>query len=292
MKRGNNMNKRRLRIIAVPLLCWLIAISALQGMGRNQDKDNAHNEHTKQEVAQLADRLRQSVERFAGFFDPALAKSPVGGTSEEASLNERARNLKQTLKDLSEQLNIAKKYEDVDPQVADVLAQAETIDGAFRSIRLSAEADHIWDGVRADLNRLADIYHFRLLSWGPSYFEETRARVDTLIHNLEKSSDRFEKVFDKALDKSSIDETKTEGSLEDLMDDIEDELDRLRSDFDKTRLYQDTRPRVVRILALAERLNQLIKSIELNPGAEIEWKTFYTSLNQLTEIYYLRPLTA
>ncbi|MBL8148429.1 MAG: hypothetical protein JNN15_00700, partial [Blastocatellia bacterium] len=63
----------------------------------------------------------------------------------------------------------------------------------------------------------------------------TKADVERVIRRAEDQSDRFQKVLDRALDRSSLDGSNLEDRLNDQAKRLERALDDLRDDFDRAR---------------------------------------------------------
>lgn len=128
--------------------------------------------------------------------------------------------------------------------------------------------------------------------YGRSYRSRlyTKADVDRVIRRVENQSDRFVNSFDRSLDNSRLDGTAREDNLNQRARDLERDLDTLRSEFDRTDRYQDTRAQVERALHTAEGINGVMKRRRLGRNTERLWTQVRVELNALAYVYNLRQL--
>ena len=127
---------------------------------------------------------------------------------------------------------------------------------------------------------------------GPRGRIYTRAEVNELIKTAEDRSDRFMKLFDKALDKSVLDGTQREDRLNDRVKDFEKALDKLRKEFDKRESYIDSKPQMQDVLTIARDINAVMLRRNLRADVEEEWAALRRELNVLASVYYLPGLRA
>ena len=125
---------------------------------------------------------------------------------------------------------------------------------------------------------------------GPRGRVYTRAEVNDLIKVAEDRSDRFMKLFDKALDKSALDGTKREDHLNERAKDFEKAMDKLRKEFDKTESYMQTKPEMQNVLSIAREINAVMLRRSLRADVEEEWFALRRELNVLASVYYLNGL--
>ena len=127
---------------------------------------------------------------------------------------------------------------------------------------------------------------------GPRGRVYTKAEVNELIKIAEDRSDRFIKMFDKALDKSGIDGTEREDRMNERAKDFETAMDHLRKEFDKRESYIDTKPQMRVVLNVAREINEVMLRRSLRSDVEQEWVVLRRELNVLASVYYLTGLRA
>jgi hypothetical protein len=125
---------------------------------------------------------------------------------------------------------------------------------------------------------------------GPRGRVYTRAEVNDLIKVAEDRSDRFMKLFDKALDKSALDGSQREDNLNERAKDFEKAMDKLRKEFDKTESYLQTKPEMQNVLSIARDINAVMLRRNLRADVEEEWVALRRELNVLASVYYLNGL--
>jgi hypothetical protein len=122
---------------------------------------------------------------------------------------------------------------------------------------------------------------------GPRGRAYTRAEVNELIKTSEDRSDRFVKLFDKAIDKSALDGTEREDQINQRCKDLEKAMDKLRSEFDRKESYLETKPEMTAVLRVATDINAVMIRRRLRADAESEWLLLRRQLNILASVYYL-----
>ena len=115
----------------------------------------------------------------------------------------------------------------------------------------------------------------------------TKDHVNQIIKRVEERSDRFVKLFDKALDRSRLDDTEREDQLNKLARDLEKGLDDLRSEFDRKENYAETRPEVRRCLDIATDINVAMRNRRMGGETERQWALLRNELNTLADVYGL-----
>ncbi|MBA3440629.1 MAG: hypothetical protein H0T92_12235 [Pyrinomonadaceae bacterium] len=118
----------------------------------------------------------------------------------------------------------------------------------------------------------------------------TKANVEQVIRRVEERSDRFVGVFDRALDRSRLDDSRREDRLNERAKELEERIDSLRSEFDRRDRYQDTRSQVSEVLRTANGINTVIVRRRLTTDAEREWAALRRELNALARVYNLLGL--
>jgi hypothetical protein len=125
---------------------------------------------------------------------------------------------------------------------------------------------------------------------GPRGRVYTKNEVNELIKRAEDRSDRFVRLFDRALDKSGLDGTKREDRLNERAKDLEKAMDDLRREFDRKESYIETKPETARVLNIASGINRVMINRRLRGDAEVEWSALRRELNVLASVYYLPGL--
>ena len=125
---------------------------------------------------------------------------------------------------------------------------------------------------------------------GPRGRIYTKNEVNDLIKRAEDRSDRFVRLFDRALDKSGLDGTKREDRLNERAKDLEKAMDDLRHEFDRKESYIETKPEMARVLNIASGINRVMINRRLRGDAEVEWSALRRELNVLASVYYLPGL--
>ena len=127
---------------------------------------------------------------------------------------------------------------------------------------------------------------------GPRGRVYTKSDVNELIKVAENRSDRFIKLFDKALDKSALDGSEREDRINERAKDFEKAMDHLRKEFDKKESYIETKPEMRRVLEVGREINEVMLRRNLRADVESEWIALRRELNVLASVYYLAGLRA
>ena len=117
-----------------------------------------------------------------------------------------------------------------------------------------------------------------------------RVDVERTLRNVEERSDRFVKLFDRALDNSRLDGSRREDRLTERARELEESLDSLRKDFDRTDRFQDTRAQVSRVLNTATGIGNVVYRRRLDTATVQEWSQLRAELNALARFYNLPQL--
>jgi hypothetical protein len=120
----------------------------------------------------------------------------------------------------------------------------------------------------------------------------TKADVDRIIKRVEERSDSFRRVVDRSLDRGALDGTRREDNINEQVKEMEGALDDLRSKFDRTDTWQDTRSQVQKVLDEADEVNAIMNIRRRRFGKNVreEWALVRRDLNTLADVYNLRKL--
>lgn len=114
--------------------------------------------------------------------------------------------------------------------------------------------------------------------------------VERIIKRLENNTDRFEKAVDRQLDRSVLDGTRSEDRINDRVDDLEDATDRLRSRFDRSDDWMETRSDVEGVVRAADVINGLFDRVRAYSPVRSSWAMVRADVNTLAGVYRVRPL--
>ncbi|MCE7961506.1 MAG: hypothetical protein DYH05_03300 [Acidobacteria bacterium ACB1] len=113
----------------------------------------------------------------------------------------------------------------------------------------------------------------------------SKRNVSDIIKRLENSSNKFRRDFDKALDNSPINNTPQEDEYNRLVRNYENSLDRLRSNFDRSRNWWEVRNDVSDVVQQAQPVNQMILRLPFQRNIERQWRQMRTDLNTVADTY-------
>lgn len=119
-----------------------------------------------------------------------------------------------------------------------------------------------------------------------------RTDVDRLIRQAENRSDVFVRIFDRALDRSRLDNTRREDRLNERAQELESQLNVVRQEFDRTQNHMALRAQIARAMNIAEGINTVIRNRRLDPQVERQWAMLRSELNRLGQVYGIRSLRA
>lgn len=117
----------------------------------------------------------------------------------------------------------------------------------------------------------------------------SRASIDRLIRQAENDSDRFVRVFDRALDNSRLDQTMREERLNERASALEQQLNVVRQEFERGG-FNSVRPEVQNALDLARRINTVMSNRRFDYVAERQWTMLRSDLNRLARAFNVQPL--
>lgn len=117
----------------------------------------------------------------------------------------------------------------------------------------------------------------------------TKAEVERVIRRVEERSDSFRETVDRALDRGSLDGTRREDRINEQVRELENAIDRLRSEFDRTDTWQQTRSQVQKVLNEADEVGAIVNNSRgNNRNVRAQWALVRRDLNTLADVYGLR----
>lgn len=154
---GKNVSRVIMGVLALFMAVVVSAPAEAQGR-RGWGRGN-----TKAKVEQIIRRLENQTDRFVISFDRSLDDSRADGTIREDVLNQRARDLENSLDVLRQEFDRTDRYQDTRSQVSNVMNVADDINRAIRRRNLRGNTERLWSRVRSELNALASVYNLRQL---------------------------------------------------------------------------------------------------------------------------------
>ncbi len=147
------------------------------------------------------------------------------------------------------------------------------------------------------MTRIAAVVALVALIASPA-FAQGRARgrsvdkreVERIIKRLENNTDAFKKAVERQLDRSVLDGTNREDRINDRVDDLENATDRLRSRFDRSDDWAETRSDVEGVIREADRINGLFDRVRGYSPVRWSWATVKRDINGLAAVYRVRPI--
>lgn len=127
--------------------------------------------------------------------------------------------------------------------------------------------------------------------WNRRYWSSlSKAQVEKVIRNVEIGADHFRKDFDRWLDRSNLDGTTKEDRYNSRVKRFENATDRLRSEFDRSDRWWETREHVQETLNAAKPVAQMMNNRGFGRNLENQWRNLRRALNKLASTYRLQPL--
>lgn len=145
--------------LAVTLITLTMA-----GIAEAQPRVARGRVYTKGDVDRIIKRVEDSTDKFKKEFDKALDRSRLNNTNREDQLNQYAKDLEHATDDLRKQFDRTDKWIDNKEQVRTCLSLASKINVAMRNRRLGPKVESRWNGLRYDLNTLADVYNLPVVA--------------------------------------------------------------------------------------------------------------------------------
>ena len=149
--------KRRKFVLALAGAAGVAGLGATSALAQNWN----YRRYRRPDVDATIRRCEESTDRFVKVFDKQLDKSALNDTEREDRLNERARDLENSLDRLRSDFNKrGESWWESRETAAEALQSAKGINNSVRARRYRQETERLWAQLRADLNRLA--YYFGL----------------------------------------------------------------------------------------------------------------------------------
>lgn len=114
--------------------------------------------------------------------------------------------------------------------------------------------------------------------------------VSGIIAKLEQSSNTFRRDFDRNLDQSSLNGTREEDRLNDIVRNYESSLNGLRSDFNFSDTWWQNRSSVQAVMDDARQVNSMMINLPFARSLERQWNRMRQDLNKLADTFDLPDL--
>ncbi len=109
--------------------------------------------------------------------------------------------------------------------------------------------------------------------------------LQSTIRNLKNRSNQFERRIDRELDNSRYDERRREDRLNQLARDFANATERLDSEYDNRRDYNESTDDARRVLDLGSQIDRVISRARLNGNVQGDWNRIRQDLQVLASAY-------
>jgi hypothetical protein len=155
---------KRLFVFAITLTALLVV--PLQAQDRRDERRDRHSD--RDGMARISNVVRDCDQRAAEFrhaLDRALDHSRLNGTRAEDRLNEEAKRIDHAVSRLRESWNHDRDVERSRQNVRDAIEAGRAINWALEKHAVRGHVQREWDGLRAELNLLAEVFHEPKIHW-------------------------------------------------------------------------------------------------------------------------------
>lgn len=114
-----------------------------------------------------------------------------------------------------------------------------------------------------------------------------KRQVERIIKRLEDNTDAFKKAVERQLDHSALNNTRREDRINDRVDDLENATDRLRSRFDRSDNWIETRSDVENVIREARNISGLFGRVRAYSRVSANWAAVRNDINALAGAYNL-----
>ncbi|MGI8494523.1 MAG: hypothetical protein ACR2L1_04315 [Pyrinomonadaceae bacterium] len=238
-------------------------------------------------------RIETGTDVFKNQLNRSLDRSSVNGTDTEDSINAYVANFEKATDNLKDRYN-ARQSAGADVQ--EVLNRAAYINSFMTQNRLNAVTERQWVLIRNDLNLLANYYNIRWAWTGRMPVNNSSATVtnttgvyisndpqlSALLTRIEQRTDTYKREMNRALDRSTLNNTKSEDNVFSYITGFENATDRLRQNYDARKSISADAQEV---LYRAQVIDGFMRDNRLAYRAESEWNMLRNDLNSLATYY-------
>ncbi len=239
------------------------------------------------QLRSLLANIETKTDVYKTQMDRALDRSRLNNTNGEDNINSYISNFENATDRLKEKFDDRKS---VGADATEVLTRAQFIDRFMASNRLTTAAQAQWRNLKTDLNTLATYYR---VSWNlneqspannPSVLAYTVSdnQLRSLLANIETKTDLYKTQMDRALDRSSLNNTNGEDNINSYISNFENATDRLKHKFDDR---QSLGADASEVLTRAQFIDRFMASNRLTTAAQAQWRNLKADLNTLASYY-------
>lgn len=193
---------------------------------------------------------------------------------------------------------LKQKFDSRQSVVADVtqlLTRASYINSYITNNRLNQGAQRDWNLLKTDLDTLAGYYS---VSWnwtnppvnnnnnfptnGSNPYKVSDTNVRTLLARLETNTDNYQRQLNLDIDRSTLNNTRSETTLNTYITDFEASVMKLRQNFDSRR---STSADVDEVLNRAYNIDTFMRDYRLSATTESQWRLVRNDLDTLSNYY-------
>lgn len=193
---------------------------------------------------------------------------------------------------------LKQKFDSRQSVVADVtqlLTRASYINSYIMNNRLNQGAQRDWNLLKTDLDTLAGYYS---VSWnwtnppvnnnnnlptnGSNPYKVSDTNVRTLLARLETNTDNYQRQLNLDIDRSTLNNTRSETTLNTYITDFEASVMKLRQNFDSRR---STSADVDEVLNRAYNIDTFMRDYRLSATTESQWRLVRNDLDTLSNYY-------
>ncbi len=113
----------------------------------------------------------------------------------------------------------------------------------------------------------------------------SKAQVGQIISNLESSSSRFKRDFDRAMDNSRYNGTRDEDRFNGYIKDFDEEIVDLRREYNRRNNWWDIRDEVDDVIDEAREVNNMMNTISFRRNLESQWNRLRNDVNKLADTF-------
>lgn len=232
-------------------------------------------------VEKQADTFRQSLRA-------TLNKSNFNGSRRANDINAFVKDFDRETKRLHDHFD---HHKSTGADIQSVLNRAAEIDRFMINNRLTPGAHNDWNGLRSNLEQLAEVYG---VSWrwdGSSSvsvpvagvpFRRDDKEVGRILNGLEQQSDKFRSSLGSALDRSPLNGTQREDDINVFVRDFYAETKGLRDHFND---HKSTGADVQSVLERAARIDQFMQRHPPANNVQNDWSALKVNLDELARAY-------
>jgi len=190
---------------------------------------------TNSQVQYLLSRIETRTDTFKRVMNNALDRSSINNSNTEDVVFDYITQFETATDALKQKFDAGRS---VDADVEDVLTRAAYINQFMSNNRLTTNAQSNWNYVRTDLNTLARYYGISwnwtnpVITTSPSTraYRVTDSQVRGLLTRIETRTDAYKRTMNRALDRSTINNTNMEDNVFEFIAQFETDTDRLKQD--------------------------------------------------------------